>query len=87
MNTNETWAQFGRTIEEAEKTFRMADAAVRTSPLLCSSSIVPLTWRNRLRFIQLAFSKAKRVHLPEFSRKQTPGIEAEFPSEADLDWM
>lgn len=61
---HEVWAQFDRTMKEVEKTFRMADAAVqRTSRLPCSASTIPLTWRNRWRLIQLAFSRAKRVRL------------------------
>ena len=67
----EVWAQFDKTMEEANRTFRLFDEAVKEVadgeprlPHVEKESIrIPLTFRNRLRLICLAFSFAKWMKL------------------------
>jgi len=67
----EIWDAFDQVMGEADKTFkatdkvfRMVGRRVREDGIIERQDgrlVVPLTWRNRLRLIGLAFSRAKRI--------------------------
>lgn len=67
----EVWAQFDKTMEEANKTFELADKAIKEVaegkvkfPYIKKEGVrIPLTFRNRLRLIRMAFSFAKWMKL------------------------
>ena len=66
---HDTMEQFDKTMKEADKAFRYADAAFLKADKAFDEGQkekgkrleIPLTFRNRLLFIRLAFSFAKRV--------------------------
>ena len=52
-----------KAFKEVDKAFFEASRSMSPEPNLKSSSgsvVIPLTWRNRLRFIKLAFSRGGR---------------------------
>lgn len=59
----EVWAQFNKTMEEANKTFELADKAVKEAvkfPDIEKKGVrIPLTLKNRWRMVRIAFSFAK----------------------------
>jgi len=69
VSFNDTMDQFHKTMNEADKTFRCAGATFSKLDRALDESQkdkrleIPLTLRNRLLLIRLAFSFAKRVRL------------------------
>jgi hypothetical protein len=67
----EVWAQFDKTMEEANKTLEIADKAIKEVvdskmkfPYIKKEGVkIRLTFGNRLRLIRMAFSFAKWMKL------------------------
>jgi hypothetical protein len=67
----EVWVQFDKTMEEANKAFELADKAIKEVadgkvkfPYIKKDGVkIPLTFKNRLRLIRMAFSWAKWMKL------------------------